>query len=68
MKKKDLETLSEKNNSSENQEENIHIIEESIENQLINLASTWPALSTTERKEKFSSLPRTEAEELFLSF
>ncbi len=65
--KKDLETLSEKNNSSDNQEENIHIIEESVENQLINLASTWPALSTSERKEKFSSLPRTEAEELFLS-
>lgn len=29
--------------------------------------STWSALSSNERKAKFSSLPRTDAEELFLS-
>lgn len=31
------------------------------------LASTWSALTLSERKDKFSSLPRTEAVELFLS-
>lgn len=31
------------------------------------LTDNWSALSTSERKEKFAQLPRTEAEELFLN-
>lgn len=34
---------------------------------LFNLYESWPALSTTERRLYFSDLPRTEAEDLFLS-
>ncbi|MBK7962924.1 MAG: magnesium transporter [Bdellovibrionales bacterium] len=30
-------------------------------------SSSWSALTLTERRERFSSIPRTEAEELFLS-
>jgi len=37
------------------------------EEQFFNLFENWSALSTTERREKFKELPRTEAEELFLS-
>lgn len=37
------------------------------EEQFYNLFENWSALSTTERREKFKALPRTEAEELFLS-
>lgn len=37
------------------------------EQQFFNLFENWSALSTTERREKFKELPRTEAEELFLS-
>ncbi len=65
--KKDLETTSNDDISPESQEENIHTLEENPENEIINLATSWSALSRHERKEKFNSLPRTEAEELFLS-
>lgn len=34
---------------------------------LFNLYESWPALSTSERKARFAELPRTEAEEFFLS-
>ncbi len=37
------------------------------EEQFFNLFENWSALTTTERREKFKELPRTEAEELFLS-
>jgi magnesium transporter len=37
------------------------------EEQFYNLFENWSALSTGERREKFKLLPRTEAEELFLS-
>lgn len=36
-------------------------------NPSFNLYESWSALNTQERREKFSSLPRTEAVELFLS-
>lgn len=39
----------------------------SPETEFVLLASSWPALSLQERKEKFQSLPRTDAEELFLN-
>lgn len=39
----------------------------SPETEFVLLASTWSALGLKERKEKFQSLPRTDAEELFLS-
>ncbi|MEN0059309.1 MAG: magnesium transporter [Bdellovibrio sp.] len=34
---------------------------------VMSLSETWSALSPDERREKFKELPRTEAEELFLS-
>ena len=34
---------------------------------MLNLSDTWSALTPDERREKFKELPRTEAEELFLS-
>jgi magnesium transporter len=37
------------------------------EEQFFDLFENWSALSTGERREKFKQLPRTEAEELFLS-
>lgn len=37
------------------------------EERLFQLLEAWPALTTPERREKFKDLPRTEAEELFLS-
>lgn len=37
------------------------------ENSIQVLIDTWSALKTDERREKFKELPRTEAEELFLS-
>lgn len=39
----------------------------SPETEFVLLASSWPALGREERKEKFQSLARTDAEELFLS-
>jgi len=36
-------------------------------NKLFHLFETWSALSASERREQFMGLPRTEAEELFLS-
>lgn len=53
--------------SSEITEENIHALEEVPENEIINLATSWPALTVGERRQKFAALPRTEAEDLFLS-
>ncbi|WII73683.1 magnesium transporter [Bdellovibrio sp. 22V] len=37
------------------------------EDSVLSLSETWSALSPDERREKFKELPRTEAEELFLS-
>lgn len=37
------------------------------ENDLMTLASSWSALTTEEKRRKFSKLSRTDAEELFLS-
>lgn len=34
---------------------------------MLNLSDSWSALTPDERREKFKELPRTEAEELFLS-
>lgn len=65
--KKDNESQLTSEIASDIHEENLHVLEENPENELINLATSWPALSTKERKEKFNLLPRTEAEELFLS-
>ena len=41
--------------------------EENQEQNLLSLSESWSALTATERREKFKELPRTEAEELFLS-
>ncbi|MCB0369513.1 MAG: magnesium transporter [Bdellovibrionales bacterium] len=65
--KKDLKNEDPNIHTSEEHEENIHELEENPENELINLATSWSALSRNERKEKFEKLPRTEAEELFFS-
>jgi magnesium transporter len=46
------------------------LVEEDIvspETEFVLLANSWPALSLQERKEKFQNIPRTDAEELFLS-
>ncbi|KHD86981.1 MAG: Mg2+ transporter MgtE [Bdellovibrio sp. ArHS] len=49
-------------------EDNNQAHDESQEqNSLLSLTDTWSALSPDERREKFKELPRTEAEELFLS-
>ena len=53
--------------ASEHSEDNLHTLEEVSEGEIISLASSWSALGIGERKQKFSSLPRTDAEELFLS-
>jgi magnesium transporter len=42
-------------------------LETESEPTLFNLFESWSALSTAERRTKFAELPRTEAEELFLS-
>jgi magnesium transporter len=39
----------------------------SPETEFVFLASSWSALSPQERREKFQTLPRTDAEELFLN-
>jgi len=59
--------LNKNSDSLENSEENIHMLEEVPENELINLATSWTALPFGERRQKFAALPRTEAEDLFLS-
>jgi Mg2+ transporter (mgtE) len=41
--------------------------EDSQEENLIGLSESWSAMTANERREKFKELPRTEAEELFLS-
>lgn len=53
--------------SPEHSEDNIHSLEENPENEIINLATSWSALTSNERRQKFGNLPRTEAEDLFLS-
>ncbi len=53
--------------STENSEDNIHSLDESPENEVINLATSWSSLTLNERRKKFADLPRTEAEDLFLS-
>ncbi len=53
-----------------NDENEITKAEESVilpETELVLLASSWPAMGSEERREKFQSLGRTDAEELFLS-
>lgn len=60
-------TVPQNSESSENSDENLHTLEEVSEGELITLASSWSALAIGERKQKFAGLPRTEAEELFLS-
>ncbi|MBL7543543.1 MAG: magnesium transporter [Bdellovibrionaceae bacterium] len=52
---------------NESSEENIHSLDEVPENEIINLATSWSALPIGERRQKFAALPRTEAEDLFLS-
>lgn len=37
------------------------------EQSVLSLSDTWPSLGTDERRRRFAELPRTEAEELFLS-
>jgi magnesium transporter len=54
--------MQEENQSPNNSEES-----QSAENLLFHLFDSWSALSAAERREKFKELPRTEAEELFLS-
>ncbi len=49
------------------QPENTIIPATSVQTALMELMTHWPALPLNERREKFSLLPRTEAEELFLS-
>ncbi len=44
-----------------------NLIENVSENDLMTLASSWAALTTEEKRRKFSKLSRTDAEELFLS-
>lgn len=53
--------------SIDSAEENIHTLDEVAESKIIALASSWSALSAVERRQKFAALPRTEAEDLFLS-
>ncbi|XGC79753.1 magnesium transporter [Bdellovibrio bacteriovorus] len=45
------------------------VLEKDLQEQeeVLSLTETWSALSPAERREKFKELPRTEAEELFLS-
>jgi magnesium transporter len=47
--------------------ENAGPLAATTEAEFVLLASSWPALSHDERTQKFQSLPRTDAEELFLS-
>lgn len=54
--------MQEENQGPHNSEES-----QSAENLLFHLFDSWSALSAAERREKFKELPRTEAEELFLS-
>ena len=55
--------MEENHESSENSNEQ----ESTHEDEVFVLSGTWSALSTSERRERFRELPRTEAEELFLS-
>lgn len=57
------------NNSDSNQNEQseVHLETKSSEEALANLVQAWSSLSPDERKSQFERLPRTEAEELFLS-
>jgi magnesium transporter len=57
----DEKNLASVENTDENSTENVS------ENDLMTLASSWSALTTDEKRQKFSKLSRTDAEELFLS-
>jgi magnesium transporter len=48
-------------------ENNDQQLEENSETSILSLSESWSALSTSERREKFKELPRTDAEELFLT-
>ncbi|MFN7455402.1 MAG: magnesium transporter [Pseudobdellovibrionaceae bacterium] len=48
------------------QQDQMSLIDET-QSVLFNLAETWSALTVAEKREKFNALPRTDAEELFLS-
>lgn len=49
-------------------EDNNQTLEETQgQDSVLSLSDTWSALTPDERREKFKELPRTEAEELFLS-
>lgn len=49
---------------SNNNQNNIEVQDQDT---VLSLSESWSALSPAERREKFKDLPRTEAEELFLS-
>ncbi len=51
----------------ENQLEEEEITQTIEQDPLHQLMEEWPALSTSDRRERFAALPRTEAEELFLN-
>lgn len=47
--------------------QDVEEVSSTTENEFMLMVTSWSALSHDERKEKFNSLPRTDAEELFLS-
>lgn len=49
------------------QDEKIDSIESQEQNEIHSLMDTWSALTKSERRSRFAELPRTDAEELFLS-
>jgi magnesium transporter len=51
----------------DNNEQNPNEEQELDQQAVLTLSDTWSALSPDERREKFKELPRTDAEELFLS-
>lgn len=52
--------------AEENQASRVEAAED-LQQEMFSLYESWSALSTQERRQKFSELPRTEAEELFFS-
>ncbi len=48
-------------------QDNQNLDENQEDSSLLTLSESWSALTANERREKFRELPRTEAEELFLS-
>ena len=51
----------------ENQHEEEELTQTIEQDPLHQLMEEWPALSTSDRRDRFAALPRTEAEELFLN-